>query len=91
MERMDSREQKIKEMIEERKQQLAEHESGRTLLDTEVNTHRNQLTSTIYLFQLYLNFVMQNHARVKRQIVNFGRKLEQMQGMSAQVSLYAFV
>jgi len=41
MERMDSREQKIKEMIEERKQQLAEHESGRTLLDTEVNTHRN--------------------------------------------------
>ena len=39
MERMDSREVKIREMIEERKQQLSEHQSGRTLLDEEVNIY----------------------------------------------------
>merc|ERR1719464_923335 len=60
MERMNAREEKIIEMIDERKKQLADHESGRSLLNNE------------------------DHERVKRQIVNFGRKLDQMQSMSAK-------
>ena len=53
MERMDSREEKIKEMIEERKQQLAAHESGNTLLDAEVSTRRSHLTYNLLITLLF--------------------------------------
>jgi len=57
-ERMKTRSTKLAEMIEERKIQLTEHQSGRSLMMDE------------------------DHERVKRQITNFSRKLEQMSNIS---------
>jgi len=57
-ERHEQRKLKMEEMIQERKLKLADHKSGRKLLDDE------------------------EHERFNRQIVNFGRKLEQLNSMS---------
>ena len=58
VERMATRKEKLGEMIEERKNQLADHKSGRSLLSDD------------------------DHERVKRQIKNFSRKLEQLSNIS---------
>uniref|UniRef100_A0A7S4JK91 Uncharacterized protein n=1 Tax=Odontella aurita TaxID=265563 RepID=A0A7S4JK91_9STRA len=57
-ERHEQRKEKMADMIEERKSKLADHKTGRKLLDDE------------------------EHARFSRQIVNFGRKLDQLNSMS---------
>ena len=57
-ERMKLRKIKLAEMLDERKKQLSDHESGRSLLNGD------------------------DHARVKKQITNFSRKLEQLSNIS---------
>lgn len=58
IDRQAMRQQKLEEMIVERKRQLEDHEAGRSLLSAD------------------------DHERVKRQIQNFGKKLDTMNRMT---------
>mmetsp|Transcript_34700 Transcript_34700/g.75944 ORF Transcript_34700/g.75944 Transcript_34700/m.75944 type:complete len:131 (+) Transcript_34700:124-516(+) len=58
IDRQTMRQQKLEEMIVERKRQLEDHEAGRSLLSAD------------------------DHERVKRQIQNFGNKLDTMNQMT---------
>lgn len=58
IDRQAMRQQKLEEMIVERKQQLEDHDAGRSLLSVD------------------------DHERVKRQIQNFGKKLDTMNEMT---------